>query len=95
MTKEFDIIQAPIITEKTMNLKETQNKYTFKVLKTANKIEIKNAVEKLYKVTVVEVHTLNVKPRKKRVGKYEGYTSAYKKAICKLKDGDKIAIFEI
>ncbi len=91
----LDIIKEPVITEKSMELKNNFNKYTFKVDKKANKIEIKNAVEKLYKVTVVEVHTLNVKPRKKRVGKYEGYTSAYKKAICKLKDGDKIAIFEI
>ena len=91
----LDVIKEPVITEKSMELKNNFNKYTFKVDKKANKIEIKNAVEKLYKVTVTEVHTLNVKPRKKRVGKYEGYTSAYKKAICTLKDGDKIAIFEI
>ena len=91
----LDVIKEPIITEKSMALKEQFNKYTFAVDKKANKIEIKNAVEKLFKVTVLEVHTLNVKPRLKRVGKYEGYTSAYKKAICTLKEGDKIAAFDL
>ena len=50
MTKAFDIIQGPIITEKSMALKENYNKYTFKVLKSANKVEIKNAVEEIFKV---------------------------------------------
>ena len=54
MTKAFDIIQGPIITEKTMGLKENFNKYTFKVAKSANKIEIKNAVEEIFKVKVYE-----------------------------------------
>jgi large subunit ribosomal protein L23 len=95
MNKEFDIIQAPIITEKTMNLKETQNKYTFKVLKTANKIEIKNAVEKIFKVKVLSVNTINVLPKRARVGQHVGFHPAYKKAICKLAEGDKIDAFEI
>ena len=92
MNKEFDIIQAPIITEKTMNLKETQNKYTFKVLKTANKIEIKNAVEKIFKVKVVEISTINEKPKKKRVGRYSGLSNRSKKAIVKIADGQTIDI---
>lgn len=95
MTKAFDIIQGPIITEKTMGLKETENKYTFKVLKTANKVEIKKAVEEIFKVKVVSVNTITVLPKHKRVGRYEGLTAAYKKAICKLADGDKIDAFEI
>ena len=95
MTKAFDIIQGPIITEKTMDLKEKYNKYTFKVLKSANKIEIKNAVEEIFKVKVLSVHTINVLPKHKRVGQHEGYTAAYKKAICKLADGQKIDAFEI
>lgn len=95
MTKAFDIIQAPIITEKTMNLKESYNKYTFKVAKTANKVEIKNAVEEIFKVKVVSVNTINVLPKRKRVGRHEGFKPAYKKAICKLADGDKIDAFEI
>lgn len=95
MTKAFDIIQAPIITEKTMSLKENFNKYTFKVAKTANKVEIKNAVEEIFKVKVLSVATINVLPKRKRVGKYEGFKPAYKKAICKLADGHKIDAFEI
>ncbi len=95
MTKIYDIIQGPIITEKTMGLKENYNKYTFKVLKTANKIEIKNAVEEIFKVKVVSVNTINVLPKRKRVGQHEGFKPAYKKAIVKLADGDKIDAFEI
>ena len=95
MTKAFDIIQGPIITEKTMALKENFNKYTFKVAKSANKVEIKNAVEQIFKVKVESVNTINVLPKRKRVGKYEGYTAAYKKAIVKLAAENKIDAFEI
>ena len=95
MTKAFDIIQGPIITEKSMALKENYNKYTFKVLKSANKIEIKNAVEEIFKVKVLSVATVNVLPKKTRVGQHTGFKPAYKKAICKLAEGDKIDAFEI
>lgn len=95
MTKAFDIIQGPIITEKTMALKEKDNKYTFKVAKSANKIEIKNAVEEIFKVKVISVNTINVLPKRKKVGKYEGFVPAYKKAICKLDKDNKIDAFEI
>lgn len=90
-----DIIQAPIITEKSMKLKNDFNKYTFKVAKSANKVEIKKAVEEIFKVKVLSVATINVLPKRKRVGQHVGYTSAYKKAICKLADGQKIDAFEI
>lgn len=90
-----DIIQAPIITEKSMKLKEEFNKYTFKVAKSANKIQIKNAVEEIFKVKVLSVATINVLPKRKRVGQHVGYTAAYKKAICKLAEGQKIEAFEI
>lgn len=95
MLKVYEIIKEPIITEKTMNLKTNYNKYTFKVDKRANKIEIANAVEKIFNVKVLSVATINVLPKAKRVGKYEGYTQAYKKAICKLADGQKIDAFNI
>ncbi len=95
MTKIFDIIQGPIITEKTMSLKENENKYTFKVAKTANKIEIKNAVETIFNVKVVSVNTITVLPKRARVGQHVGYKPAYKKAICKLAEGNKIDAFEI
>lgn len=93
--KFYDIIKEPIITEKSMQLKEQYNKYTFKVAPNANKIEIENAVEALFNVKVLSVNTINVLPKNKRVGQYAGKTSAYKKAICKLADGNKIDAFEI
>ena len=95
MEKLYDIIKAPIITEKTMAMKENENKYTFKVAKSANKVEIKKAVEEIFKVKVISVNTLNVLPKRKRVGRYEGFTPAYKKAIVKLAEGNKIDSFEI
>lgn len=93
--KQFEIIQGPIITEKSMKLKEEFNKYTFKVLKTANKVEIKNAVENIFNVKVLNVATINVLPKYKKVGQYAGTKSAYKKAICQLAEGQKIDAFEI
>ena len=95
MTKIYDIIQGPIITEKTMALKEKENKYTFKCLKSANKVEIKNAVEEIFKVKVLSVNTINVLPKRARVGQHVGFKPAYKKAIVKLAEGDKIDAFEI
>ncbi len=95
MTKYYDIIKAPIITEQTTKLIEGFNKYTFKVAKTANKVEIKKAVEEIFNVDVIKVNTLNMKPKKKRVGKYEGYTQAYKKAVVQLVEGQKIDAFTI
>lgn len=95
MIKHYDIIKEPIITEKSMQLVESNNSYTFKVDKRANKIEIKNAIEHIFEVTVLSVKTINVLPRKKRMGKYEGYTAGYKKAVVKLVEGDKIEAFSI
>ena len=90
----YDIIRKPIITEKSMNA-TAEKKYTFKVDVNANKIEIKNAVEQIFKVKVESVNTINVLPKRKRVGKYEGYAPAYKKAIVKLAKDNKIDAFEI
>lgn len=95
MTKYYDIIKAPIITEQSMKLVEQQNRYTFKVDKKANKVEIKKAVEAIFDVKVLSVNTVNVLPKFKRMGKYEGYKSAYKKAVVKLVDGQKIDAFTV
>lgn len=95
MTKYYDIIKAPIITEQSTKLIESQNKYTFKVDRKANKIEIKKAVEAIFEVKVLSVNTVNVLPKFKRMGKYEGYKSAYKKAVVKLAEGQKIDAFTI
>ena len=94
MTK-WEIIKGPIITEKSNDLLEKENKYTFKVALEANKVEIKQAIEEIFNVKVVDIATIKVLPKHRRVGKYEGYRSAYKKAICKLADGQKIDAFNI
>lgn len=85
-----DIIKAPIITEKTASIAEDGKSYVFKVDVKANKTEIKQAIEKIFNVKVLSVHTINVKPKKKRVGRYTGMTSKYKKAIVKLAEGNSI-----
>ena len=84
-----DIILAPVVTEKSAKNAE-KNVYTFKVIKSASKTQIKNAVEKAFGVEVKSVNTLVTKPKDKRVGRYTGQTKTYKKAIVTLKDGDKI-----
>ena len=84
-----DIIIAPVVTEKTMTLRN-ENVYTFKVAKDASKDEIKNAVENAFNVKVASVNTLNTKSKKRRVGKYQGRTKTNKKAIVTLKDSSSI-----
>jgi len=75
-----DIILAPIVTEKS-NMDMQQGKYTFRVSKKATKIDIRNAVEKLFEVKVLKVNTMAVKGKEKRVGVHQGKTSDWKKAI--------------
>ncbi|MBQ4262988.1 MAG: 50S ribosomal protein L23 [Bacilli bacterium] len=87
----MDIIVAPIITEKSESLK-ANNVYVFKVLKKANKTQIKNAVEKAFNVKVASVNTLNMTVKKRRVGRYVGKTNAYKKAYVKLAEGSSIEL---
>ncbi|HAA90130.1 MAG: 50S ribosomal protein L23 [Thermoanaerobacterales bacterium 50_218] len=89
-----DIILKPVVTEKSVNLAQKENKYTFYVDKNANKIEIKKAVEELFKVKVLKVNTMIVKGKKKRVGRFWGRTPDRKKAIVTVRPGDKIEIFE-
>ena len=88
-TKYLDILKAPVITEKSQLNKEN-GKYTFKVDPKANKIEIKNAIEKIFNVKVTSIRTLNVKPKKRRVGRYTGLTNRSKKAIITLAEGQTI-----
>ena len=85
-TKYLEIIKAPVITEKS-RMEQENGKYVFLVSPKATKTEIKDAIEKIFKVKVVEISTLNVKPRKKRVGRYTGLTNRSKKAIVKLAPG--------
>lgn len=88
---KYDIIFAPIITEKSANLQQNENKYVFKVDIRANKTQIKQAIEDIFKVKVVNVNTLNNHPKDRRVGRYTGKTNRYKKAIVKLAEGDTIS----
>ena len=85
----MNIILAPVITEKSESLK-ANNVYVFKVNKKANKSQIKNEIEKLFGVKVVNVNTVNAVQKKRRVGRYTGLTSAYKKAYVKLAEGSSI-----
>lgn len=86
-----DIIKGPIMTEKSAGLAQ-QNVITFSVDPKANKTQIKQAIEKVFNVKVESVNTINVRPRRKRVGKYIGYTSKVKKAIVKLQEGSSIEL---
>ncbi|MGN1089727.1 MAG: 50S ribosomal protein L23 [Huintestinicola sp.] len=87
-----DIIIKPIITEKSMSGLQ-ENKYTFKVAKNANKIEIAKAVEELFGVEVASVNTMNCRGRSKRVGMSRGTTPDWKKAIVTLTEGSKTIEF--
>ena len=89
-----DIVIRPVITEKSM-LGAAEKKYTFKVAKTANKIEIAKAVEALFKVKVAKVNTVNVRGQLLRQGRSQGYTPSWKKAYVTLTpDSKKIEFFE-
>ena len=89
-----DIIIKPIITENSMMAQEMK-KYTFKVAKDANKIEIAKAVEALFDVKVAKVNTISVRGRYKRMGRFEGYKPDWKKAVVTLTEGSKtIEFFE-
>ncbi len=87
-----DIIVRPIITENSME-GIANRKYTFKVTNFANKIEIKKAVEQLFGVKVEKVNTISVKGKKKRMGRSEGYTSDWKKAVVTLTSDSKTIEF--
>lgn len=89
-TKYLEIIKAPVITEKSGNIANAGNKFVFKVDARANKTEIKLAIEKIFNVKVKEIRTINVKPKKKRVGRYYGLTNRTKKAIVTLAEGQTI-----
>jgi len=86
----YDVIVNPIITEKSGQMM-ADGKYTFKVNKGTNKIEIKEAVEKIYKTKVATVNVLSVKGKKVRQGKSKGVRSDWKKAVVTLKKGETIA----
>lgn len=90
-----DILIQPIVTEKSTEIKDTHNQVVFLVNKSANKIEVKQAVEKAFDVQVVNVNIAKQKPRmRKRFGRTMGSKPGYKKAFIRLAPGDKIEYFE-
>ena len=93
MSTYHSIIKYPLITEKNTHLRTEQNKYVFHTEKKATKLDIKNAVEAIFKVKVSAVNTMTVKGKKKRMGKNVGYRSDWKKAIVTLSGGQKIDKF--
>ncbi len=89
-----DVLKKPVLTEKSLLLQQTENKYTFDVDLNANKIEVRQAVEKMFDVKVESVNIMNVKAKTKRMGRYVGKTNRRRKAIVKLKEGYKIDLFD-
>jgi len=90
----YSVIKKPLVTEKSTIARETENKYLFEVDRGATKIDIRNAVEKIFKVSVVNVHTVNISGKKKRVGKVIGRRRDWKKALITLAPGSSIEVHE-
>lgn len=94
MRREYTVIEAPLITEKGTFVNETGNQVVFQVRPDANKIEIKQAVEKLFKVKVLKVRTANILGKTRRVGRSMGNRPDWKKAYVTLGEGQRIDFFE-
>ena len=88
------IIIRPVVTERSTELADDRGKYTFIVHPSANKIEIKNAVQTLFEVKVRDVRTANFRGKLRRVGRSEGKKAAYKKAVVTLVEGERIDVYE-
>jgi large subunit ribosomal protein L23 len=94
MKEAQKIIRRPLITEKSTRQKEESRQYIFEVDRDANKIEIQSAVERLFKVKVIQVRTSKVLGKVKRLGRRQGKRTDWKKAIVTLQEGDRIDFFE-
>ncbi len=94
MKTTYQVLVGPMLTERGTLMKEQENKVLFRVAKEANKIEIKNAVEEIFKVKVSRVTTMNYKGKIKRQGRHEGKRPDWKKAIVTLKEGEKLDFIE-
>ncbi|QPJ64264.1 MAG: 50S ribosomal protein L23 [Candidatus Nitrohelix vancouverensis] len=94
MEEHYRILRKPLVTEKSATIQQESNRVTFGVHPDANKIQIKNAIEKIFGVKVLSVNTSMVQSKKRRYGRNVGYSKKWKKAIALLKEGDKIELFE-
>ena len=90
----FEIIKRPLDTEKLDRMRDRENKFAFEIHLKANKTEVKQAIEQLFKVKVVAVKTAIVRGKFRRIGRSEGQRPNWKKAIVTLKEGDAISLFE-
>lgn len=88
-----DVIRRPLVTEKGVAKKDGERTLCFEVAPDANKVQVKHAVEKLFKVKVAEVRTANMEGKLRRRGRFSGYRPDWKKAYVKLKDGEKVPDF--
>lgn len=88
------VIVKPLVTERSMVLRDDDNKYAFRVHPRATKPEIRKAVEELFDVRVVSVRTMNVLGKNKRFGRFSGRRASWKKAIVKVAEGQKIEIYD-
>jgi len=94
MKNAYEIIKRPLITEKTTKLVD-QGKYTFEVMQGVNKVEVKKAIEEIFKKDVVKVNIINVRKKERRVGKHDGFRPAVRKAIVTLEKGQTLDVFEV
>jgi large subunit ribosomal protein L23 len=93
-TNPWQVIKSHITTERSTKLRKKNNEYVFEVERSANKFMIKKAVEEAFKVKVDSIRTMNVAGKSRRLGRNEGKTSVWKKAVVRLKTGEAIGIFE-
>ncbi len=90
----YEVLKRPLLTEKSSVLTDTENRYAFSVDVRANKLQIKEAVEKAFDVKVLAVNVINVRGKRRRLGRQEGRTADWKKAIVTLAAGQRIQLFE-
>ena len=90
----YEVLKRPILTEKTNYQADELSRYAFEVDIRANKVQVRQAVETVFEVTVLNVNIMNVRGKKRRLGRHEGRTPDWKKAVVTLAPGDSIAFFE-
>jgi len=92
MLHKRSVLRKPLLTEKIAALQDSNNQYAFVVDRMSNKVEIARAIELKYDVTVVDIQTMNIRGKVKRLGRFEGKRANWKKAIVRLKTGDSIEL---
>jgi len=90
----YEVLRRPLLTEKTNLQSEVENRYSFEVDRRANKLQVKEAVEKAFNVQVVAVNIINMPSKQRRLGRQVGHRPAWKKAVVKLAAGQRIQLFE-